>query len=80
MDLKVDVTNVLPGDHEALHNAAMWLREHLNIDTKHTIFSKFEEYFNCRLDVDDRTDYFMQPNKAVFETSADLTAFLLKWS
>ena len=76
----MDVSNVLPGDHEALHNAAVWLRLHLNIDTKHTIFSKFEEYFNCRIDVADRKDNWATPNKFVFESSAELTAFVLRWS
>ena len=80
MDVKVDVSNILPGDHESLHNAAVWLREHLNIPHQCTIFEQFEQYFNCRIDVDDRKDYFMQPNRVVFGTSADVTAFVLKWS
>lgn len=80
MDVKVVVSNVLPGEHVALHNAAVWLREHLNIPRQCTIFEQFEQYFNCRIDVDDRKDYFMQPNKVVFESSQDLTAFLLKWA
>jgi len=80
MDVKVDVRNMLPGDHTALENAAIWLREHFSIPENQTVFIQFEEYFNCRIDVDDRRDYWMQPNKVVFENSKDLTAFLLKWS
>lgn len=80
MDVKVDVSNVLPGGHEAGYNAGTWLREHFNIPHTTPIFEKFEEYFNCRIDVDDRKDWFMEPNKIVFENSADLTAFVLKWS
>ena len=80
MDVKVDVNNVLPGEHEALNNAAIWLREHLQVPKNQTIFKQFEEHFNCRIDVDDRRDYFMQPNKVVFETGADVTAFVLRWS
>jgi len=80
MDIEVDVRNVLPGDHPALNEAGIWLREHLKVPYQETIFEQFEEYFNCRIDVDDRKDYFMQPNKVVFENSAALTAFLLKWA
>ena len=80
MDIKVDVSNVLPGSHPATNNAAVWLREHLNLHPQQTIFEHFEEYFDCRIDVDDRKDWFMEPNKIVFENSAALTAFLLKWA
>lgn len=80
MDVKVDVSNVLSGDHPALNEAGIWLREHLNVPSHQTIFEQFEEYFNCRIDVDDRRDYFMQPNQVVFGNSKDLIAFLLKWS
>ncbi len=80
MDAKMDVSNVLPGEHEALNNAAMWLREHLQIPYNQVIFKEFEEYFNCKIEVEDRNDYFMQPIKAVFATSQDVTAFVLKWN
>lgn len=80
MVVKVDVGNVLPGEHEALNNAGIWLREQLQVPHNQTIFEEFEEHFNCRIDVDDRRDYFMQPNKVVFENSRDLTAFLIKWT
>ena len=68
MDVKVVIDNVLPGDHPASDAAGIWLREHFKIPSYTPIFSKFEEYFNCRIDVDDRTDSWIQPNKAVFET------------
>ena len=80
MDIKVDVSNVLLGDHPATNNAGVWLREHLGIPPNQTIFEQFEEYFDCRIDVDDRKDYWMQPNKIVFASSAAATAFVLKWS
>ena len=80
MDVKVDIGTVLPGSHPALDNAGIWLREHLNIPPQCTIFEQFEEYFDCRIDVDDRKDYFMQPNNVVFADSKSLMAFLLKWS
>lgn len=80
MDVKVDLTHILPGEHPATDNAARWLRGYFNIPSDRALFDKFEEYFDCRVDVDDRRDYFMQPNKIIFETSADLTAFLLRWS
>jgi len=76
----MDVSNVLPGNHLALENAAIWLREHLNVPEQCTIFEDFEKYFNCKIDVDDRRDYWMQPNSVVFGNSRELTAFLLKWS
>lgn len=76
----MDVSNVLPGNHSALENAAIWLREYLNVPEQCTIFEQFEKYFNCKIDVDDRRDYWMQPNRVVFENSVSLTAFLLKWS
>lgn len=80
MDVKVDVRNVLPGGHDSANNAAAWLREHLNIDPKYTIFEQFEEYFNCRIDVDDRADAWMCPNKIVFSKPSELTAFVLRWT
>ena len=80
MDVKVDVTNVLPGNHPATNNAAVWLREYLNVPHNCTIFEQFEQHFNCRIDVDDRKDYWMEPNKVVFGSGAELMAFVLKWS
>lgn len=80
MDVKVDVTNVLPGNHHAANNAGVWLREHLAVPAQQTIFEQFEEYFDCRIDVDDRRDYWMEPNKIVFASSAELMAFVLKWT
>ena len=80
MDAKVGVTNVLPGSHSSAQNAGVWLREHLNVPSSQTIFKQFEEYFNCKIDVDNRRDYWMEPNKIVFNSSADLLAFVLKWS
>lgn len=80
MDVKMDVGNVLDGAHESLHNAAMWLRAHLNIPANCTIFKEFEEYFNCRIEVDDRRDSWLQPTLVVFTTSAEVTAFVLRWS
>lgn len=79
-NITVDCRNVLPGDHDSANNAGIWLREHLNIDSNCTIFEQFEEYFNCRIEVADRTDYWMQPDRIVFNRSEDLTAFLLRWS
>ena len=80
MDVKVVIDNVLPGSHPSTNNAGIWLREHLNIPSYQPLFTQFEEYFNCRVDVDDRRDSWMEPNKVIFENSADLTAFLLRWS
>lgn len=76
----MDVSNVLPGNHLALENAAIWLREHLSIPEQCTVFEQFEEYFGCKIEIDDRLDNWMQPNRVIFENSKALTAFLLKWS
>ena len=80
MDVEMDVTNTLPGNHVALENAAVWLREHFDVPGDQTIFKQFEEHFRCRIDVDDRTDNWMQPNRVTFENSAALTEFLLRWT
>ena len=80
MDVKVDVSNVLPGSHSSTSRAAAWLRDELNIPMHETVFEQFEEYFNCRIVVEDRHDSWMQPDKIVFENNQDLVAFLLKWS
>lgn len=78
--VNIDVSNVLPGDHPAADTAAIWLRGHLKIHPRYTIFDEFEEYFKCRIDVDDRKDNMMQPNKFIFESGEAVTAFVLKWS
>ncbi len=70
----------LPGTSESLHNAGVWLREHLNVPPRHTIFDEFEKYFNCQLVVEHREDPWYCPDRAVFNTEQDLTAFLLRWA
>lgn len=80
MDLIVDVSNVLDGQHEAANNAAIWLREHLEIPHNCTVVEQFEKYFNCRIIIADRNDAWLTPDKIVFETGTDVTAFVLKWS
>lgn len=80
MDVKVDVSNVLLGDHHATDNAGIWLREHLQIPQTKPIIEEFERYFNCRIVTKDKTDPWLMPDKIVFDNSAELTAFLLKWS
>lgn len=80
MDIKVDLGNILDGSHESTNNAGAWLREHLQIPSNCSVIDQFEEYFNCRIIMDDRNDAWMEPTKIVFESSADLTAFVLKWS
>lgn len=80
MDVKVDLTHIIPGSHESTNNAAIWLREQLGIPENLTILDEFEEYFNCRVVAESRTDPWAEPEKIVFENSADALAFLLKWS
>jgi hypothetical protein len=80
MDVKVDVSNVLDGSHHAADNAGSWLRKQLKYPKFKAIIDEFEEHFNCRIDTDDREDPWMQPNKIIFDSNAELVAFLLKWS
>lgn len=74
------MSNLLPGDHPSTHNAALWLREHLGIPREDTIFAEFEQHFDCRIDVGDPADNWMQPNTIEFPTAEDLTMFVLRWS
>lgn len=80
MDFKVDLSNVIPGSHQSTNNAAIWLREELGIPFNQTILDQFEEHFNCRVVAESRTDPWLEPEKIVFETSADALAFLLRWA
>ena len=43
MDLKVDVSNVLPGSHPSSDNAGIWLREHLSIPRHLSLVDEFEK-------------------------------------
>lgn len=80
MDAKVDISNVLPGDHPSTDNAARWLRQHLDISPECTIFNEFERHFDCQIQVQDLLDPWMQPDQIVFRTQKDLLAFVLRWS
>lgn len=71
---------VLPGDHPALENAAIWLRREFCIPTECTVFDVFEKYFNCRIVVDDRTDNWMMPTRVEFVNEKECILFLLKYS
>ena len=73
-------SRTLAGNLESLHNAAAWLREYLDVHPQDTIFDQFEEYFNCQLVVEHRQDPWYCPDKAIFNTEQDLTAFLLRWA
>ena len=78
MEVTVDVGNKLPGDHPSLDAAANWLRKQLGIAG--CFREDFEQHFDCRIITDDRRDSWMQPNWVVFENSAAVTLFLLRWS
>ena len=80
MDVKVDVSNILPGDHESLNNAGIWLREHLNIPHQLTIFEQFEEYFNCKVVREPPHDLVHGRIYAVFDSEQDAAWFIMKWS
>lgn len=67
------------GEIDAFNNAAIWLREHLDIPQQCTIFNEFEEHFNCRLLGVDRGDSFACPSYVQFNTERDAIAFFLKW-
>jgi hypothetical protein len=71
---------IIQGNNEALNNAAIWLRQELNIHPNQTIFAEFEEYFNCKITVRDRTDPWYMPSLVEFANENDAMMFLLRWS
>ena len=73
------MSNVIPGNCEAAHNAAVWLRKQFNIEAKKPIFNLFEEHFNCKLNLVDRRDPWECPKTIKFKTGEEATMFLLKW-
>lgn len=80
MDIKVELSHIIPGSHQSTDNAGIWLREHLKIPSHKPIFEQFEQYFNCRVVASDLNDCWAQPDCVVFENGADALAFLLKWA
>jgi hypothetical protein len=76
----LDDRKLIPGDHEAAHRAAAWLRKHINASPQDTIFWEFEREFNCRLIGVHSTDVHWVPSWIMFHSEKDLTAFLLRWA
>ena len=70
----------LPADQGAVMNAAVWLRQHLNIPAYETMESHFEEYFKCRVVREPPHDLVYGQIFAVFDCEQDATMFILRWA
>lgn len=70
----------LPADQGAVLNAAVWLREHLDIPAYETMESHFEKYFKCKVVREPPHDLVYGKIFAVFEHEEDATMFILRWS
>lgn len=71
---------IIQGDDESLNNAAIWLRQELDIHPQQTIFKEFEKYFNCKITVGDPKDPWYMPDSVEFLSEHDAVIFLLRWS
>ena len=70
----------LLADQGPVLNAAVWLREHLDIPDYETMESQFEEYFNCKVVREPPHDLVYGRVYAVFDSEQDAAWFIMKWS
>ncbi len=70
----------LPADRGPVLNAAVWLREHLDIPDYETMESQYEEYFNCKVVREPPHDLVYGRVYAVFDSEQDAAWFIMKWS
>ena len=70
----------LPADRGPVLNAAVWLRQHLDIHDYETMEPQFEEYFRCRVVREPPHDFVYGRVYAVFDCEQDASCFILKWS
>ena len=70
----------LPADQGPVLNAAVWLREHLDIPAYETMESQFEEYFRCRVVREPPHDLVYGRVYAVFDSEQDTNWFILRWA
>lgn len=61
-------------------NAAVWLRQHLDIPEYETMEKHFEEYFGCRVVREPPHDLVYGKIFAVFDCEKDANWFILRWS
>lgn len=70
----------LPGWEGPVLNAAVWLREHLDMPKYETLEPVFAEYFNCAVIRDyDPNNHNIYKVYAEFDEKA-ATLFILRWS
>ena len=70
----------LPGWEGPVLNAAVWLREHLDMPKYETLEPAFAEYFNCQIvREDDPVHQHIFKVYAEFDESA-ATLFILQWT
>ena len=77
------MTKLIDAGCSASNNAAAYVRATYCIPMDEVIAHRVEKEFNCKLKYfadDDTTDPWLVPAFIEFETDADATAFLLKWS
>lgn len=65
----------------AVANAANWLREYKKIPWHLVVHEEFEEYFNCKVIVqDDPITHLACTEFVEFEDEKNAVMFLLRWS
>jgi len=70
----------LPADRGPVLNAAIWLRDNLDIPANETISDAFGKHFNCRIVREPIPDSFYDKIYAVFDSEQDAAWFIIKWS
>jgi len=70
----------LPADQGPVLNAAVWLRQHLDIPKYENMESQFEEYFNCKVVREPPHDLVYGRVYAVFDSEQDANWFALRWA
>jgi len=70
----------LPAHKGPVLNAAIWLRQHLDIPEYETMERQFEEYFRCRVVREPPHDLVYGKIFAVFDCDRDANWFILRWS
>lgn len=70
----------LPAERGPVLNAAMWLRQYLDIPVYESAESQFEEYFKCKIVREPPHEYVYSKMYVVFECEKNAEWFILRWS
>ena len=70
----------LPADRGPVLNAAVWLRQHLDIPDYETMEDAFGKYFKCKVIREPSHDLVHGRVYAVFDSEQDASWFILRWS